>query len=82
MIKATAQSRDGKTILVLGLSFANLDRMRAHPGDDHITIKGEDVGLPVDVMLFAGETEAHLAQTLQSMIGPQTKVTTSDRLKH
>lgn len=82
MIKATAQGKDGRMLLVLGLSFANLDRLRANPGDDFITIKGEDVGLPVDVMLFAGQTEAHLAQTLQSMIGPQTKVTTSDRLKH
>lgn len=82
MIKATAVGRDGKVVLVLGLSFENLNRLRAHPGDDHIRIKGEEIGLPLDVMLFAGETEAHLAETMKEFIGPQTKVTTSSRLKN
>jgi hypothetical protein len=83
MIKATAQGKDGRTIMVLGLSFANLDRLRANPGDDYMKVKGADVGLPeVDIVLFAGETEAHLAETLRSLISAQTKVTTSDRLKH
>lgn len=82
MIKAIAHGKDGTTIVVLGLSFANLDRMRASPGDDYMKVKGADIGLPIDILLFADETEAHLAQKIQSLIGPQTKVTTSDKLKN
>jgi hypothetical protein len=82
MIKAVAYDKNGRAILVIGLSFGNLDKLRAHPADDHIRILGEEIGLPVDVMLFADETEAHLAETIKDMIGPKTKVTTGKRLKN
>jgi hypothetical protein len=82
MIKATATGPDGRTILIIGLSFGNLDRFRAQPGDTYIRIDGHDVGgLPIDVTIFSGETEAHCAEVIKAMIGPQTKVTVSDRLK-
>jgi hypothetical protein len=81
VIKATAKGADGREILVIGLSFGNLDRFRQHPGDTFIRIDGKEMGLPVDVMIISGETEAHLAETLSGGIGPDTKVHTSDRLK-
>jgi hypothetical protein len=81
MIKAIAHDGTGKSILVLGLSFANLDRFRAKPGDTFIRIRGDDVGLPVDIMIFSGETEAHCAETLKDGIGPDTKVNISPKLK-
>jgi hypothetical protein len=81
MIKATAKGANGRNILVLGLSFANLDKLRAAPGDDHIRIDGRALGLPIDVMIFAGETEAHCAETLADGIGPNTKVNISPRSK-
>jgi hypothetical protein len=81
MLKATATGPDGKSILVIGLSFGNLDRFRAEPGDTFIKIDGREVGLPVDVMIFSGETEAHCAETLKGGIGPGTKIHISPRSK-
>ncbi len=81
MIKATATGPDGKTILVIGLSFGNLDKFRAAPGDTFIRIRGDEIGLPVDVMIFSGETEAHCAEVLAGGIGPGTKVHVSPRSK-
>jgi hypothetical protein len=82
MIKAIASDETGKRILVIGLSFDNLDRFRAQPGDTFIRIIGREVGLPVDVMIFSGETEADCAETLKGGIGPDTKVHVSDRSKN
>lgn len=80
MIKATVRASDGRTVLVVGLSFGNLDKFRAEPGDTYIRINGADVGgLPVDVLLFSGETEAHLHETIKDLIGPETKVNISGR---
>jgi hypothetical protein len=81
MIKATAKGADGRELLVIGLSFKNLDRFRQQPGDTFIRIDGKEMGLPLDVMIFSGETEAHCAETLSGGIGPGTKVHTDDRLK-
>jgi hypothetical protein len=81
MIKAIARDGTGKSILVIGLSFANLDQFRKEPGDSFIRIIGREVGLPVDVMIFSGETEAHCAETLKDGIGPDTKINVSQRLK-
>jgi len=81
MIKAMATGPDGKKILVIGLSFGNLDKFRAEPGDTYIRIDGRELGLPIDIMLISGETEAHMAETLAGGIGPDTKVHVSKRSK-
>jgi hypothetical protein len=82
MIKASARGADGRTILVVGLSFGNLDKFRAAPGDTFIKIDGREMGLSSDVMIFSGETEAHCAETIAAFIGPETKVTVTDRSKN
>lgn len=79
MIKARGTIA-GRETLILGLSFANLDRFRAEPGDTFIRIPGEEVGLPIDLMIISGRTEADLAGMIP--IGPNTKVITSERLKN
>jgi hypothetical protein len=71
MIKATT-IRDGRRLLVIGLSFGNLDRFRREPRDTYIKINGEEMGLPIDVLLFSGETEEAMAKLMP--IGPDTKV--------
>lgn len=82
MIKAMATDGTGKKILVLGLSFADLDKFRAEAGTTCIRmIIGNDLDLPLDLMLFCGETEAHLAELLAGGIGPDTKVHVSPRSK-
>lgn len=72
MIKALTTGPDGKTLLVIGLSFGNLDRFRAQPGDTFIKIEGAELGLPMDVLIFSGETETKMTEYLP--IGPQTNV--------
>jgi hypothetical protein len=80
MIKATA-TLNGRTMLMLGLSFKNLDRFRAEPGDTFIKIDGKQMNLPIDVLLFSGETEAHLAKSVEKGIGPDTIVHVDPKLK-
>jgi hypothetical protein len=71
MIKATAML-EGRQILVIGLSFGNLDKFRREPGDTFIKIDGKAMDLPIDVLIFSGETEADMAHLMP--IGPDTKV--------
>ena len=82
MIKATGKGQSGRDTLFIGLSFGNLDKLRAEPGDTYIRIDGKELGLPVDVVLISGETEAHLAETLAGGFGPDTKVHVSQRSKN
>ena len=81
MLKAMATDGTGRKILVIGLSFGNLDKFRAEPGDTFIRIIGRELGLPIDIMLMSGETEAHMAETIAGGIGPKTKVHISRRSK-
>lgn len=82
MIKAIATSPDGRTIVMLGLTFGNLDTFRREPGDTYIKIDGKEMGLPVDIMIFSGETEAHCAKSLSGGIGPDTKVHIDPKLRN
>jgi hypothetical protein len=81
MIKATFNQRDGRPTLLLGLSFANLDKLRAAPGDSFIKVDGREVGNSHDIWIVAGETEAHLANLIAPGIGADTKVHVSAKLK-
>lgn len=80
MIKAKGRIK-GRETLVIGLSFGNLDRFRAQPLDTFITIDGREVGLPIDVVIFSGETEAHMADMMAHGFGPETIVHVSERAK-
>jgi hypothetical protein len=82
MIKASAKGRDGRAILVIGLSFGNLDKFRAEPGETYIKIDGREMGMSSDVMIFSGATEADCAETIKGFVGPKTKTTVSGRLKN
>jgi hypothetical protein len=82
MIKAVAEMPGGRKLLVLGLSYANLDKFRAEPRDTFIRVDGKDVGgLPVDIVIFSGETEAHCGEVIEQFIDADTKVHISPRLK-
>ncbi len=81
MIKAIAKGPDGRDLLVLGLSFGNLDRFRSQPGDTYIRIDGRELGLDCDVMIFSGETENDLGRMISEFIGPGTKVSIDKRFK-
>jgi hypothetical protein len=81
MIKATGKGPTGNDTLFVGLSFGNLDKFRDGPLDSYITIDGKEIGLPFDVMIFSGRTDAELAEMLSHGIGPDTKVIVSARMK-
>jgi len=81
MIKAVATGPDGRTIMMIGLSFRNLEKFRDQPGETYIRVDGKEMGLPLDVLIFSGETEAHCAEYISGAIGPDTKVHTDPRLK-
>jgi hypothetical protein len=72
MIKATVMGEDGRQLLVIGLSFGNLGKFIDEPGDTYIKIDGKVMDLPIDVMIFSGETEEDMAKLMP--IGPDTKV--------
>lgn len=80
MIKAIA-TMNGRKTLMLGLSFRNLDKFRAEPGGTFIRIDGQAMELPFDVMLFSGETEAHMHALIAKGVGPDTKVHIDPKLK-
>ena len=82
MIRAMARGPDGRQILVIGLSFDNLDKLRKHPRDSFIRINGKNTGgLSIDVMIFSTETEAHGAEMMAEFLGPDSEVYVSDKLK-
>ena len=80
MIKATA-TIDGRQLLMIGLSYGNLDKFRKAPLDTFIKIDGRAMDLPIDVLLFSGETETSMQTAIQSMISPLTVVHIDPKLK-
>jgi hypothetical protein len=78
---ATARTPDGRTLLMIGLSFGNLDKFRAEPGDTFIRIDGKAMDLPIDVLIFSGETEARMHEMTAGGIGPDTEVHIDPKLK-
>lgn len=83
MIKATADGRDGRTVLMLGLSHANLDKLRADGMKGHIWVSGERMGVPINVMIFAGTDEREMAHVLteSGLIDERTIVNIDPKLK-
>lgn len=67
MIKARGE-KDGRPVLLLGLSRANVERLQA---DQPIVISADELeamGLPaVEVVILAGETEATIAAQLGAL---------------
>jgi hypothetical protein len=74
MIKATMTDENGRTVLMVGLSFGNLAKFKAMPMDTFIKIDGKAMGLPIDVLLFSGETEGEMGRFFAGRIGPETRV--------
>ena len=72
----------GRDTYVIGLSWGNLDKFRAGPGDSFITIPASESGLPCDIMIFSDRTEADMAKMLEGGIDARTKVIITDRLKN
>jgi hypothetical protein len=72
---------NGVDTLMVGLSFANLDRFRAKPRDTFIKIKGKEIGLSHDILIFSAETEAHMYELIKGNITENTIVYIDEKLK-
>lgn len=70
MIKMTG-TINGRETLRLGLSDGNLKRLRE---GKPIHIFGAEMGLPLDVIIFWGETEEKLVEMVKPLIDPETRV--------
>ena len=65
-------------LIGFGLSFANLDRLKA---GEPIKVDLEQMGLQGTVLIFAGVTEQEMARQLQDLIGDETVVNIDPRLQ-
>ncbi len=61
MIKARGTAPDGGRMLVLGLSYENLGRLRA---GQPIQFDAKPYGYDGEIVIFAGKTEAAMADRL------------------
>lgn len=68
-------------LVVLGLSHANLDRLRADGLDGFIRIAGEELGIDITILITAGETEQAMMEHFAASVGPDTKVNIDPRFK-
>lgn len=71
MIKAIAKSKNGRKIMIIGLSRENLRRFLDEMGDAYITVSDAEMGVDLDVLIFSGETEVEMARAIGQ---PETKV--------
>jgi hypothetical protein len=85
MMHATARAKveGAQDVLVVGLTFKELEVLRKGPTGSHYTIYGRKSGLPVSVMIFAAETEAHMSHYIESLdcFGGYSSVQIDDDLK-
>lgn len=79
MIRANAVGRDGKQVLILGLTGENLDRLRAGQ-PVHVEAGSVHPDVQVGVILLAGETEHQMMNDMRALIGPQTRMRIDPRL--
>lgn len=61
MIKATGHNSAGTRVLLLGLTYANLRRLKE---DEPIEFDGTPYGYPGNIMIYAGPTEAAMGRKL------------------
>jgi hypothetical protein len=75
MLIATAYLGDGATLLILGLSRANRERLEnGHPMDISQATHGTVIPTGLKIMIFAGETELEMREILQGLIGLDTVI--------
>ncbi len=74
MMRFMGQNKDGRTIIGLGITSANVARMAQ---GEPLRVKLEDFGLSgekIDFMIFYGKDMETLQEQFAPMIGPDTKV--------
>ena len=80
MMKVKATIGD-KPVVILGLSWANLDKLRLDDLDGAIKIDGKPLGLGADVWITAAPTEQQMMELFAAGVGPETVLHIDKRLK-
>lgn len=75
MVKAIARGKDGRQVLVLGISAGNVDRLKQGQPIyfDMGQLHTPDSAIG-HVTIFYGESELTLRTTLANLIGPDTEI--------
>lgn len=81
MIKIKCEQKTGRPLILLGLSHANLDRLRAEGLKGRIGVDGAELGIDVDIWITAAETEQMMFDAFQDGIREGTKLHIDPRLK-
>jgi hypothetical protein len=71
MIKMRGEGAKGRPVIILGLSEANIDRLRE---GKPIHLHADDMGFVGEIVIFVGKDEATMARQMQPFIGPGTVV--------
>lgn len=73
----------GRTVIVIGLSHANLDRLRADGLESYIEITSEDLDIPfpLKIMVTAAQDEQEMLRAFEKGINAGTKLRIDPRLK-
>jgi hypothetical protein len=74
MIKGKMSATTGRQLVLLGLSHANLARLKADGLNGFIRVNGDELGVPFDILITAGATEAEMMDGLASLAGPETEI--------
>jgi hypothetical protein len=71
-----------KEIFIILLSMDDIKKFRHQPGKYFMEFDKSKYHLPMSICIFSGTTEEEMATQFTDLIGPQTKVTISDRFKN
>ena len=72
MIKFCCKGRSGETLIGLGLSHENLERLKK---GQPISVEGKDIGLDgQNILIFSGSNEEAMAAELAPWITADTKL--------
>lgn len=76
MVKAKAMGKDGRAMILMGISQNNVDRLREGQPIyfDPASLKIEPGTAIGGITLFYGKDDGELVRTIHTLIGPQTEV--------
>lgn len=78
MFRGGATTRDGKKLIMFGLTKKNIERLQ---NDEPIAVPLDQWGITnTRVVIFAGDTEESIVTDLLQLVGPDTKIDIDPRL--
>lgn len=80
MIRLTGKGPDGEDTLFLGLTVADLDKLRSMPLRGNIRLERSETGLPCDIVIFSGRTEDEMLRALAK--APRMTLGVAKRLRN